>query len=175
MNQRKIENVTGTCEECGSRNLPQNLYVHLYRHMWQLICPTCFYRKYNNLKGEKEYYSESLIDCPDMLSYKAFKRHNKAMIVLGDAYAYRKEDARFFSDTEKSDCLADALKKFESDKLKAKFNIVNVQSKTNEQIVNGGVTLIVAIRCYARFKSYLEYLEHEMYLKFKKDCTARFS
>lgn len=169
-----IEVITGDCELCGSKNDPVAMYVDQQNFMWCVVCPKCFYKRYG--ANDKLYYAKAINNVPNLLTYKEFKKHMKGSIVIGDAYPFFKEGGKFFSEMEKESAGKKVVDEFVNNcKIKNKFNIDNVQYKTVEQVSKGkGVVLIVGIRAYVRFKSYLEYMEHELYHAFRRDCPAIF-
>lgn len=171
MNQ-PIDFVSGKCEICSSVNNPEDLYIDLQNNMYHMVCPTCFYKQYNG--NDKIYYHKIISTVPDLVSYKVFKKNNKGMIVIANAYPFFKEGGKFFHETERESACQEAVNKFSKGvKIKNKFELVNLQYKSAEQVNKGtGVVLIVAVRAYVRFKSYLEYMEHELYMKFRKDCPT---
>lgn len=168
------EYVSEVCEYCGKLEQPTELYVDLFNNAYKMICHTCFLQRYGSLEGEKKYYSKIFTIEPKLISYKTYKNHNKDVIVIANAYPYYKQDHTFF-ETGEIERLKDAtINSFlGSSKMNRKFHVVKVDCKTSEQITPlNGPALIVAVRAWVRFKSYLEYMEHELYLKFRKECSA---
>jgi hypothetical protein len=176
MDNSKPEIVHGICEMCGTPTNNNCLYVDMFNNTFALECPACFYARNNgNVTG---YYERVASAIPSVYNEKAFNKHKKAMIVIGDAYVYTKigGEGVAFSNTEKESCLKDAmLKMFDSDKIRRKFERVNVEYKLREENQEGGAILKIAIRAYVRFNSYLEFLEHEFYMHFRKEIKTIFT
>ena len=56
-----------------------------------------------------------------------------------------------------------------------KFERVKVEYKLSEQNEEGQAVLKIAVRAYVRFNSYLEFLEHEFYLYFRREIKSVFT
>ena len=167
------EYVRNICEYCGKPEEPSELYVDMFNKSYRMICQTCFMQMYGSIVGEKKYFRKIYEIDPEILSYKTFNKHNKDMIVIANAFPYYK-DGLFFGTEETSRLRQDTIKMFlGGKKINSKFKIIKSDCKTSEEVTPlGGVALIVAIRAWVRFNSYLEFLEHELYLKFRKECSA---
>jgi len=166
------EQVGGSCENCGKREHPDELYTDIFNHSYRMICHKCFYNLYGDIHGEKSYFRKVYNIDPRVLSYKTFREHNKDVIVVANAFPYFKKS--FFSEDE-----IRAYKELSvgfflgSAKINRKFKIVKSDCKANEQITPlDEFALIVGIRAWVRFNSYLEFLEHELHMKFRKECSA---
>ena len=170
------EFVNGMCELCGSPTPSNTLYVDMFNNTYALECPRCFYSR--NSGDVPAYFDRVKSAVTNVYTEKQFNKHKKAMIVIGDAYVYVKEGTGnvMFSDTEKNSCLQDAmLKMFDSEKIRRKFERVKVEYRLNEQMEEGQCILKIAIRAYVRFNSYLEFLEHEFYMFFRKEIKTVFT
>jgi len=168
------EYVRDICEYCGKPEHPTELYVDMFNKSYRMICHTCFMQMYGTLAGEKKYFRKLYNIDPSITSYKVYKQHNKSVIVIANAFPYYKQDHTFFGVDETERIKQQTINMFlGSRKINNKFSIVKSDCKAGEQATPlNGVALIVAIRAWVRFKSYLEYLEHEMYLKFRSECSA---
>lgn len=176
MSDNKVEVVQGICEMCGTPTNNNCLYVDMFNNTFALECPNCFYSRNNGAVAG--YYERVASAIPDVYNEKTFNKHKKAMIVIGDAYVYAKvgDENVFFHNTEKDSCLKDAMRKmFDSDKIRRKFERVKVEYKISEDHEDGAAILKIAIRAYVRFNSYLEFLEHEFYMHFRKEVKSIFT
>lgn len=161
----------GMCEKCGSYTSPENLYVDMYNNQFTLVCPSCFYKR--NIREEKGYFLRVKKVVDNIPTYREFGLNNKEVIAIGNTYPYLKTGGTFMSDMEKTDIVDKTLKHFFSlQKINNKFHIVKAESKCSEQIIDGSVIFLVAITAKVKFKSYLEFMEHEMYKKFRADCPT---
>jgi hypothetical protein len=167
----KIETVSGVCEMCGSLNNPEDMYVDLFNSNWTLECSRCFYSR--NEGRESDYYDRVKVVRPEVLTAKKYNKINKAMIVVADSFPYLSQDN--FSVEDKSHLFQEAVDKLvKSKKFISKFIPVNVAGKSQEHAYPDGNMFVVSVRAYVKFRSYLEYLEHEMYMQFRKECPSLF-
>ena len=156
------------CEVCGDIVGSTNLYVDIVNNIYALECQKCFYSQYNS--NVKKYYEKVKGIIPDVLSEAKFDRVKKGCIVIADAFPLLKGAA--ISKQNKENFSKDAVKNLiESPKMLRKFSPVEVKIKTAEDIG----TFIVAVTAKVRFRSYLEFLEHELYLRFRKETESKFS
>lgn len=166
------EQVGGSCENCGKHDHPDELYTDLFNHSYRMICHKCFYNLYGDMHGEKGYFRKIYDINPNIISYKTFKEHNKDVIVIGNAFPYFKNN--FFTEDEIRAYKELTAKFFlGSEKINRKFKIIKSDCYAKEQITPlDEFALVVGMRAWVRFKSYLEFLEHEMSMRFRKECQA---
>ena len=175
----KVELVEGICEMCGTRVNKNDLYVDLFNNTFALECPSCF--KSRN-ETDVEGYADRVRTClPNLYSEREWGKHKKALIAIGDAYIYMKDkeagsNIAYFEKTEIDSCKVDAIKKMlDSRKIRSKFTCVNTEVKITEEPSDDTAVLKVLVRSYVRFNSYLEFVEHELYMHFKSQVKSIFT
>ena len=167
----KTELHSGICELCTRKTDPENLYVDLFNQSFILVCPKCFYSRYQD--KDKDYFQKVYQVLPDVLSYKTFKQHNKDKTVIANTYPYFKHEGIFLTEKERSDLIKSTTDRFYSlEKINRKFKVVKTGVKTSEQVNPEGVLFLVALVAWVKFNTYLEFLEHEMFKKFRRDCPT---
>ena len=171
MNQ--TEQITGVCEMCGCIVQPEDLYVDLFNSIWSLECEICFHQRNNG--RVKEYFNRIKEVIPDIMTESKFDKLKKANIIISNAFVYIKNSGNFTVEEREHLINLSADRFTRSKKVQEKFKVINVAGKVHEQINEGGVKmLVVAIRAKVKFKSYLGFLEHELYMKFRKDNRSIF-
>lgn len=158
----------GECEVCHQYVGNDNLYVDIINHVYALECPECFYK---NHEGDVNRYYEKIKEIkPDILSKAQFNKHSKGFIVIANAFPFIVNGA--VSLTEKESYSDQAIRNFlETKKMIRKFTPIQVKMKHSEQV---GM-FIVLVTAKVRFRSYLEFLEHELYMLFRKETKTVFS
>lgn len=165
------EFVHGFCEMCGTEHNNRDLYIDVFNNLFTLECPTCFI---NRTKNEQDYYERIKYIVP-VFTKQQFDKLKNHPIVIGDCMPYLKDEP--FLSTEVDDCVKNALKRmFDCQKIKNKFEPVDVKFKTGtEKTDNGLYVLKVVISASVKFRSYIEYLEHEAYMYFRKEVKTVFN
>ena len=171
----KVEFIKNTCEWCGSYNEPQEMYVDMRNHMWIVVCPLCFIKK--NKNQESAYYKrvKEVIGNRQLLKSREFDKVKNSVIAIADSFPYLKPEGSIFTPEEKESLLMETVKKFSSsEKIKNKFILVDMKAKTADEKLPEGVAHIVSIVAKVKFKTYMDYLEHEMYMQFRRENRTVF-
>ena len=164
----KKEYITGKCETCGEVGTPTDLYVDLVNSVYVLEWQDCFYKRNAVVVGE--YFARAKEIIPDLLKEPQYNKLSKAYIVIANAFPFIKGDD--MTAQAKEGCIAEAVQAFvATQKMKKKFKVVDMMAKTAED----GNMLIVSLTAKVKFQSYLEFLEHELYMRFRKETDAVFN
>jgi len=159
------------CEGCGSKTFPQDLYTDLFNHSWQMICPRCFDSRYST--KHNSYYDKMVVLNKELLSEKEFVKVKGKYIVIANSFPYLKDSGEHITTEDKLLLGEMALEGFISSKIIRKFNIHKQEMKTCDQVlpaeVGGQKAHIISITAHVTFKSWLEYLEHEMFMYMRKE------
>lgn len=154
------------CEVCGKMEFAGNLYMDIFNEAWIAMCPDCFYKLYS--REPENYYSRMKKVGVDLKTERQYERVKNAKIVIVNAFPYIVEDG---TSKEFDQQAIDQLEKqscdlfIGSEKIKRKFNVYNAQCKSSIKTdTTGAPALIVAVRAWVNFKSWLEYMEHESYM-----------
>jgi hypothetical protein len=167
----KLDIVDGKCEMCGMIVHPQDLYVDVLLHAYSLVCQVCFYKR--NSGKEKEYYERVKEIIPDVYTEKQFNEHRKDVTAIGDALVFTGE----INDATMKNKIGNEMAKdyFTSPKISSKFFFETSQySFQTIKTLDGGEAELLMLKAKVRFKSYLEFLEHELYLMLRKECNTIF-
>ena len=164
---KRYNELDDVCEVCGRTTFTGNLYIDLFNSSWRAICPTCFDVLY--YANAKKYYSMMKEILP-ILSEKEYDKVKSDHIVIVNAFPYiitGDWSVSIVSELEQKS--SDLF--IGSEKIQRKFEVVNAQSKSSFKTDPlGREALIVAIRAWVKFKSWLEYMEHEAYMFMRKEC-----
>jgi len=159
------------CEGCGNPTFPQDLYTDMFNNSWQMICPRCFDSRYAG--DNKRYYEKMVVHNEALMDEKAFNKIKTAYIVIANSFPYIKESESLITTEEKLLLGEMALKGFITDKITRKFDIIKQEMKTNDQALpeeaGGKIAHIVSITAHVTFKSWIEYMEHEMFMHMRKE------
>lgn len=167
-----IDVVDGQCEKCGLFFEPKNLYVDLVMASWCLKCQRCFYK--DNASDLDSYYKKAKSVIPEVYSRKEYDKHCLDYTAIGDSLVYTGPE---ITDAALKNKIGNELARdyFTSSKISSKFHIINSQySFAENKTEEGEKVILLMLKAKVQFKSYLEYLEHEMYKAFRKECTAIF-
>lgn len=168
---QQIEMHDGRCELCNSLNHPENLYVDLFNNQWSLVCPTCFYKR--NQSHAKAFYERALDVIPDLMTPDKFNASEKMQIAIGNTYPYFVKGAKRLAKVDKAFLVDKTIAHLYSlEKMKNKFTFDQVKSKCSDQIQDEGLVFLVAIVAKVRLKSHIEYVEHELFKQFRKECKT---
>lgn len=164
----KPEVIQGTCEVCHDYVGNDNLYIDLINHLYAVECPKCFYE---NHEGDVKRYYEKIKEIkPDIYSEVQFNKHSKAYIVIANAFPFITSGK--LSEYDRDKYSTQAIKSFiETPKMIKKFRVIEVKMKHTE---TDGM-FIVSVTAKVQFRSYLEFLEHELYMLFRKEIQSIFS
>lgn len=168
---RKVDMASGICESCGLMVEPRNLYVDIILDSYSLQCPVCFYRR--NAKDVAGYYQRVKKIIPDVYDKDEFNKHKLDVTAIGDAILMAGE----ITDAAVKQAVGNELAKeyFESLKMSSKFKFKSSRyAFQTTKTVEGQAVQLLMLKAVVQFKSYLEFLEHELYKKFRLECGTIF-
>jgi len=171
MLNKNLDLADGQCESCLIIVSPQNLYVDLDHGAYSLKCPHCFYRDNPDPIG---YYNKAKTVIPDIYTEKEFNEVRNDITAIGDALVYT---GREIMDGMVKNKIGNELAKeyFDSTKKSNKFNYVSKQFAFQPMSLDDGQKVeLLMLKAKVQFRSYIEFLEHEMYKAFRKECGTVF-
>lgn len=155
------------CEKCLAVEKPVNLYVDIGGGgEWSLVCQDCFYREYG--ANPKQFYDKIMkLDKKNdkILSEKKFNQTEKARLPIGNSLVVP------FEGINHPGYIEMVAKKvvdnnFQEKKMKAKF--ANAAIQITPELLSPNLLHVVYV-AHCKFNNWLEYLEHEAYMLFRKE------
>lgn len=154
-------NMKAVCENCMNKTAGGNLYVDIDNNEYIFICPKCFDKKYKSNAGE--YYNKAKRVDKRIYSEKEYKSHEKDTIFIG--YGEALMFTEFLPVVGIEQFKKEVFKRFMCEKVKRKFIVKAMHEKDSVSFD----TYRIAYKAEVRFTSYLEYLEHSVYMQFRKE------
>ena len=171
MLKENLDLADGQCESCSIIINPQNLYVDLDHGAYSLKCPHCFYR---DNPDPVAYYHKVKTVIPEIYTQKKYNEVHNDITAIGDALIYAGRDV---SDVVVKNAIGNELAKeyFDGEKKSRKFIYVSKQYAFQTQLLDDGHKIeLLMLKAKVQFRSYIEFLEHELYKAFRRECGTVF-
>lgn len=156
-----IKNIKAMCESCMARTAGGNLYVDIDNNEYTFICPKCFDNKY--MRNVQAYYDRAKRIDSRIYSEKEYNSHKNDTIHVGYGEALMFES--FLPVVGIEQFKKEVFERFMCDKVKRKFVVKSLHEKESVAFDS----FRIAYKAEVQFTSYLEYLEHSVYMQFRKE------
>jgi hypothetical protein len=156
-----IKNMRAICENCMAKTAGGNLYVDIENHEYIFICPKCFDKKYKSNIGK--YFERAKHIDSRIYTAKEYSKHKNDTIHIGYGEALMFDV--FLPVVGIEQFKKEAFGRFMCEKVVRKFIVKNLYEKESTTMDS----FRIAYKAEVKFSSYLEYLEHSVYMQFRKE------